>query len=98
MASARNEDEAVIGAISGESEQFKQAILAKYKSVCQVHASSPYSFDWTRVSSRTATAFYVDAQLGLLLTNRHVTSAGPFWGNLIFGSNVEVRASSSGVK
>lgn len=48
------------------------------------------SFDTERATSSQATGFVVDAERGLILTNRHVITPGPITAEAIFHNHEEV--------
>lgn len=52
--------------------------------------SSPRSFDDGTAGTATATGFVVDAEQGLILTNRHVVTSGPVVAEAVFLNNEEV--------
>lgn len=58
--------------------------------VVTVRASSPRAFDTDLPGSSTATAFVVDKERGILLTNRHVVEAGPVVAEAVFANHEEV--------
>ncbi|KAI3532308.1 nuclear serine protease 2 [Colletotrichum abscissum] len=60
------------------------------RNVVSIHCCHPVSFDGKPAGSGEATGFVVDAQEGLILTNRHVVGAGPFWGSAVFENHEEV--------
>ncbi|KAK1656694.1 hypothetical protein BDP55DRAFT_739944 [Colletotrichum godetiae] len=60
------------------------------RNVVSIHFCHTMSFDGQPARSGEATGFVVDAQGGLILTNRHVVGAGPFWGSVLFESHEEV--------
>lgn len=72
-----------------------QATLDRVASaVVVLRISSPRSFDDATAGTSTATGFVVDAEQGLILTNRHVVTPGPIVAEAVFQNNeeVEVRA------
>ncbi len=60
------------------------------KAVVVLRVSSPRSFDDSTAGYATATGFVVDAERGLILTNRHVVTAGPVVAEAVFQNNEEV--------
>lgn len=58
--------------------------------VVTIRAASPRAFDTDLPGSSTATAFVVDAERGILLTNRHVVEAGPVVAEAVFANHEEV--------
>lgn len=59
------------------------------KSVVSIHFAQTASFDCDPAIVSEATGFVVDAERGIILTNRHVVGAGPFWGYAIFDNHEE---------
>ncbi|MEN8181955.1 MAG: trypsin-like peptidase domain-containing protein, partial [Myxococcota bacterium] len=58
--------------------------------VVVLRVSAPRSFDTQIASSTTATGFVVDAEQGLILTNRHVVQPGPAVAEAVFLDHEEV--------
>ena len=58
--------------------------------VVSIRIDSPRAFDTERNQSSQATGFVVDAELGLILTNRHVVTPGPVRAQAIFLNQEEV--------
>jgi len=59
--------------------------------VVSIRVDSTRAFDTEWNSSSQATGFVVDAERGLILTNRHVVTPGPVVAEAIFRNNEEVR-------
>lgn len=59
--------------------------------VVSIRVDSTRAFDTEWNSSSQATGFVVDAELGLIVTNRHVVTPGPVVAEAIFKNNEEVR-------
>ncbi len=59
-------------------------------SVVVMRVNAPRSFDHVGAGYQTATGFVVDAEKGLLLTNRHVVMPGPVVAEGVFLDNEEV--------
>ncbi|MDH3611841.1 MAG: trypsin-like peptidase domain-containing protein [Gammaproteobacteria bacterium] len=59
--------------------------------VVSIRVDSTRAFDTEWNSSSQATGFVVDAELGLILTNRHVVTPGPVVAEAVFRNNEEVR-------
>ncbi len=59
-------------------------------SVVVIRVSAPRSFDSNSTGYMTATGFVVDAERGILLTNRHVVTPGPVVSEAVFLNNEEV--------
>lgn len=58
--------------------------------VVSIHVDSTRTFDTERNQSTQATGFVVDAERGLILTNRHVVTPGPVKAQAIFLNQEEV--------
>jgi S1-C subfamily serine protease len=58
--------------------------------VVAIRGAAPRAFDTGTASSGVATGFVVDAELGLILTNRHVVRPGPGVAEAIFADHEEV--------
>jgi S1-C subfamily serine protease len=58
--------------------------------VVELRIRSPRAFDGNSAGVQSATGFVVDAEMGLILTNRHVVTAGPVVTEAIFLDNEEV--------
>ena len=68
-----------------------QATLERVASgVVVLRVSIPRSFDTVSAASSMATGFVVDAERGLILTNRHVVNPGPVVAEAIFLNHEEV--------
>jgi len=68
-----------------------QASLERISSgVVSIKVDAARSFDTARAQSSQATGFVVDAELGLILTNRHVVTAGPVRAEALFLNQEEV--------
>lgn len=59
--------------------------------VVSIRVDSTRAFDTEWNSSSQATGFVVDAEQGLILTNRHVVTPGPVVAEAVFRNNEEVR-------
>ena len=63
---------------------------------CQVTFYHSDAADVHLAASYQATGFYVDEKGRYILTNRHVTGDGLFWGFVVFDQNHEVRYAGFG--
>jgi len=63
------------------------------ESIVSIQFDIPIAFDTEQKTSSQATGFVVDAELGIILTNRHVVSAGPVLAKAIFINKEEVTLS-----
>ncbi|GMM51859.1 Nma111 protein [Starmerella bacillaris] len=59
------------------------------KAVVSIHFSSVTPFDTERTYVSEATGFVVDAEKGIIMTNRHVVGPGPFMGYAVFDNHEE---------
>ena len=59
--------------------------------VVSIRVDSTRAFDTEWNSSSQATGFVVDAERGIILTNRHVVTPGPVVAEAVFLNNEEVR-------
>ncbi|MAD91338.1 MAG: hypothetical protein CMQ54_01220 [Gammaproteobacteria bacterium] len=59
--------------------------------VVSIRVDSTRAFDTEWNTSSQATGFVVDAQRGIILTNRHVVTPGPVTAEAVFKNNEEVR-------
>ncbi|KAK2922386.1 Peptidase S1C [Fusarium oxysporum f. sp. vasinfectum] len=73
-----------------EGEAWQEAIKNVRKCVVSIKYQRPCTFDTERCGVGEATGFVVDAQIGLILTNRHVIGPGPFYGSIVFENNEEL--------
>ena len=58
--------------------------------VVSVRTDATRAFDTNAASNSVATGFVVDAEQGLILTNRHVVGPGPSVAEVVFLDNEEV--------
>ncbi|KAJ1665346.1 hypothetical protein IW140_001485 [Coemansia sp. RSA 1813] len=70
--------------------KWQEATEAALAGIVAVRASQPISFDTDYVTCFNATGFIIDAERGIILTNRHVVGAGPFVGEAIMYDHEEV--------
>lgn len=83
---------AVSGAAFGAEDTDWNNTLERISSgVVSIRIDSTRAFDTEWNSSSQATGFIVDAEHGLILTNRHVVTAGPVVAEAVFLNNEEVR-------
>lgn len=73
-----------------ESAQWAKIIELVADSIVTVRVDQARAFDTDWNASAQATAFVVDAERGLLLTNRHVVTPGPVVAQAIFRNKEEV--------
>lgn len=72
-----------------ESDEWPKSIEKVVKAVVSVHFSSVTPFDTERTYVSEATGFVVDAERGIIMTNRHVVGPGPFMGYAVFDNHEE---------
>ncbi|MGE4657355.1 MAG: trypsin-like peptidase domain-containing protein, partial [Gammaproteobacteria bacterium] len=77
--------------VLAEDEPSWDVTLEKISSgVVSIQIDSTRAFDTDRNQSTQATGFVVDAEKGLILTNRHVVTAGPVVAQAVFVNQEEV--------
>ncbi|SCU85590.1 LADA_0D08438g1_1 [Lachancea dasiensis] len=69
--------------------QWQGTISKVVGSVVSIHFAQVAPFDCDPALVSEATGFVVDAELGIILTNRHVVGAGPFVGYAVFDNHEE---------
>ncbi|KAF2862290.1 Peptidase, trypsin-like protein [Piedraia hortae CBS 480.64] len=79
----------VHAAATADTAEWQATIETVVKNVVSIHFCQTCAFDTDPAISSEATGFVVDAARGLILTNRHVVGAGPFWGYCIFDNHEE---------
>lgn len=75
---------------TGGEDRWEQVLDSVAGSVVALRMDRPRAFEGSGRSNSQATGFVVDAELGLILTNRHVVTAGPVVAEAIFQNNEEV--------
>ncbi|ORX75887.1 trypsin-like serine protease [Basidiobolus meristosporus CBS 931.73] len=75
---------------NSQQPKWQKTIEKRIKSVVSIKFSLIEFFDTEEPLNSQATGFIVDAKRGLILTNRHVVSPGPFVGEAIFHDLEEV--------
>lgn len=76
---------------ASEARAWEATIDRITRAVVVLRVSSPRAFDDTTPGTSTATGFVVDAERGLILTNRHVVTTAPVVAEAVFQNNEEVR-------
>jgi S1-C subfamily serine protease len=84
------EPEADDGAASARGASFAAAIERVSKAVVALRVQTVRPFDSEGRGCSQATGFVVDAERGLILTNRHVVGGGPLTADATFLSKEEV--------
>ena len=77
-------------AIAQDSDQWKNTLGKVSSGIVAIRIDGTRAFDTEWNMSSQATGFVVDAELGLILTNRHVVTAGPVTAEAVFVNNEEV--------
>jgi S1-C subfamily serine protease len=72
------------------TEDWQTTLEDVNRAVVVLKVSVPRSFDTQRAAYQMATGFVVDAEQGLILTNRHVVNAGPVVAEAVFLNHEEV--------
>jgi S1-C subfamily serine protease len=78
-------------AVRAEEPQWTQTLERISSGVVSIRVDSTRAFDTEWNSSSQATGFVVDAEEGIILTNRHVVTPGPVVAEAVFINNEEVR-------
>ena len=77
-------------AVSAPVNGWQKTLDRVSPAVVVLRITSPRAFDHARTGYATATGFVVDAERGLILTNRHVVTPGPVVTEAVFLNNEEV--------
>jgi len=80
-----------ITATAAENTAWTDTLERISSGVVSIRVDSTRAFDTEWNSSSQATGFVVDAERGLILTNRHVVTPGPVVAEAVFRNNEEVR-------
>ena len=75
---------------SSEDTRWQSVINTAVKSIVSIRFSQVSTFDCDAAITSEATGFVIDSKLGYILTNRHVTCAGPFTGVGVFHDHEEI--------
>lgn len=75
--------------VAANSNQWQETITKVVKSVVSIQFTHVSNFDTESSIVSEATGFVVDAERGLILTNRHVVGPGPFCGYVVFDNHEE---------
>ena len=78
-------------ATAAEDTEWNATLERISSGVVSIRVDSTRAFDTEWNSSSQATGFVVDAELGIILTNRHVVTPGPVIAEAVFRNNEEVR-------
>ncbi len=77
--------------VAAEETKWTNTLERISSGVVSIRVDSTRAFDTEWNSSSQATGFVVDAERGLILTNRHVVTPGPVVAEAVFRNNEEVR-------
>lgn len=77
--------------ILAEDSEWSATLERISSGVVSIRVDATRAFDTEWNSSSQATGFVVDAERGLILTNRHVVTPGPVIAEAVFRNNEEVR-------
>ncbi|CAD1810311.1 Pro-apoptotic serine protease [Candida parapsilosis] len=80
----------VLDVALSNSNQWQETIKKVVNSVVSIQFSHVAPFDTETAIVSEATGFVVDAERGLILTNRHVVGPGPFTGYIVFDNHESV--------
>jgi len=80
-----------LSAVAAEDTAWTDTLERISSGVVSIRVDSTRAFDTEWNSSSQATGFVVDAEHGLILTNRHVVTPGPVVAEAVFRNNEEVR-------
>ncbi len=78
-------------AAAAEDTEWTETLERISSGVVSIRVDSTRAFDTEWNSSSQATGFVVDAERGIILTNRHVVAPGPVIAEAVFRNNEEVR-------
>ncbi len=81
----------IVSAQAAEDSAWTSTLDRISSGVVSIRVDSTRAFDTEWNSSSQATGFVVDAERGLILTNRHVVTPGPVVAEAVFRNNEEVR-------
>src|SRR5690242_3609513 len=83
--------QAALPQTEGESAAWRGTLARVAESVVAIEIDQTRAFDTEWNSSAQATGFVVDAERGLILTNRHVVTPGPVTSEATFLNREEVQ-------
>ncbi|KAI8953668.1 Pro-apoptotic serine protease NMA111 [Xylaria longipes] len=75
-----------------DTAEWQATIENVVRCVVSIRFCQTCSFDTDAACASEATGFVVDAEKGLIITNRHVVGAGPFTGYVVFDNHEETDA------
>ncbi|TMW60873.1 hypothetical protein Poli38472_000915 [Pythium oligandrum] len=88
---ARLAAELVAAEAKHNNVDWKATLERVVPAIVSLKLNSPKSFDTESPGNGSATGFVVDAERGIILTNRHVVGPGPIDAEAVFQNNEEVR-------
>ncbi len=80
----------VLATTAAPPADWEQTLDEVVPAVVAIRGAAPRAFDTGKAISGVATGFVVDAELGLVLTNRHVVRPGPGTAEAVFADHEEV--------
>lgn len=89
--SARLAAELVTAEANQHKSDWKATLERVVPAIVSLKLNSPKFFDTESPGNGSATGFVVDADKGIILTNRHVVGPGPIDAEAVFQNNEEVR-------
>jgi len=78
-------------ALSGSQATWEETLEEAVPAVVAIRSAAPRSFDTDKARTSSATGFVVDAERGIILTNRHVVTPGPVVAEAVFLDHEEVQ-------
>ena len=78
--------------ILAESARWQKTIDEVTSSVVSIQVEVPRAFETTRPLTSQGTGFVIDAERGIILTNRHIVQAGPVVATAVFVNQEEVES------
>jgi S1-C subfamily serine protease len=79
-----------VGPLAAQEQSWNRTLERISSGVVSIRIDGTRSFDTERNTSSQATGFVVDAERGLILTNRHVVTPGPVRAQAVFLNQEEV--------
>ena len=73
-----------------QASDWSKTLAEAVPSVVMIRSYSPVSFEGKGSGVSSATGFVVDAERGIILTNRHVVRTGPIVADAVFQNNEEI--------
>ncbi|KAF1315680.1 Pro-apoptotic serine protease, partial [Globisporangium splendens] len=89
--SARLAAELIAAEAKHNTGDWKSTLERVVPAIVSLKLNSPKFFDTESPGNGSATGFVVDAEKGIILTNRHVVGPGPIDAEAVFQNNEEVR-------